>query len=183
MTGFRRVEESLVHQGYIWSLATAEFESPDGERFSRDIVRSPGAVGVVPIWMDSEGVPGVLLVRQFRAAYEEAIIEIPAGMRDIPGELPEETARRELVEEIGMHAGRLEHLIDLYPSPGMTDSVTTVFLAQDLRETSQNLQGPEERHLEVLNVPLSEALAWVVSGGIRDAKTVAGLLLAERLLR
>lgn len=183
MTGFRRVDESLVHQGYIWRLATAEFESPDGERFRRDIVRSPGAVGVVPIWMDSEGVPGVLLVRQFRAAYEEAIIEIPAGMRDVPGEPPEETARRELVEEIGMQAGRLVHLVDLYPSPGMTDSVTTVFLAQELRETEQNLQGPEERHLEVLNVPLSEALSWVLSGVIRDAKTVAGLLLAERLLR
>lgn len=183
MTGFRRVDEALVHQGYIWRLATAEFESPDGERFRRDIVRSPGAVGVVPIWMDSEGVPGVLLVRQFRAAYEEAIIEIPAGMRDVPGEPPEETARRELVEEIGMQAGRLVHLVDLYPSPGMTDSVTTVFLAQDLRETEQNLQGPEERHLEVLNVPLSEALSWVLSGVIRDAKTVAGLLLAERLLR
>ena len=183
MTGFRRVDESLVHQGYIWRLATAEFEAPDGERFRRDIVRSPGAVGVVPIWMDSEGVPGVLLVRQFRAAYEEAIIEIPAGMRDVPGEPPEETARRELVEEIGMQAGRLIHLVDLYPSPGMTDSVTTVFLAQDLRETEQNLQGPEERHLEVLNVPLGDALSWVLSGEIRDAKTVAGLLLAERLLR
>lgn len=82
-----------------------------------------------------------------------------------------------------MQAGRLVHLVDLYPSPGMTDSVTTVFLAQELRETEQNLQGPEERHLEVLNVPLSEALSWVLSGVIRDAKTVAGLLLAERLLR
>ncbi len=183
MTGFRRLDESLIHQGHIWRLATAEFESPDGERFHRDIVRSPGAVGVVPIWMDSEGVPAVLLVRQFRAAYEEAIIEIPAGMRDVPGEPPEDTARRELIEEIGMQAGRLVHLIDLYPSPGMTDSVTSVFLAHDLQETAQDLQGPEERHLEVLNIPLAEAVSWVLSGMIRDAKTVAGLLLAERLLR
>ena len=183
MTGFRRVDEQLVHQGYIWRLATAEFESPDGERFRRDIVRSPGAVGVVPIWMDSEGVPGVILVRQYRPAYEHVIIEIPAGMRDVPGEPPEETARRELVEEVGVRAGSLVHLTDLYPSPGMSDSVTTVYLARDLVVTDRDVQGPEERHMEVLNVPLSQAVDWVLSGEIRDAKTVVGLLLAERLVR
>lgn len=183
MTGFRRTDETVVHQGFIWRLATAEFESPDGERFYRDVVRSPGAVGVVPIWMDSEGVPGVILIRQYRPAYEDFIIEIPAGMRDVPGEPPEDTARRELMEEVGFAAGSLVHLTDLYPAPGMTDSVTTVFLATDLSQTERDLHGPEERHMEVLNVSLADALDWVVSGTIRDAKTVVGLLLAERLLR
>jgi ADP-ribose pyrophosphatase len=182
MTGFRRVDETVVHQGYIWRVATADFESPDGERFRRDIVRSPGAVGVVPILVE-QGVVNVVLVRQYRPAYEEEILEIPAGMRDVPGEPPELTARRELIEEVGFEAGELLHLVDLYPSPGMTDSVTTVFLARDLMATARDLQGPEERHMEVLTVPLTLAVDWVATGLVRDAKTVAGLLLAERLLR
>ena len=101
MTGFRRVDETLVHQGYIWRVSTAEFEAPDGERFNRDIVRSPGAVGVVPILRAVDGTPSVVLIRQYRPAYEEIILEIPAGMRDVPGEPAEDTARRELMEEVG----------------------------------------------------------------------------------
>ena len=183
MSGFRRLDESLLHQGYIWRVTTAEFESPDGERFRRDIVRSPGAVGVAPVYVDSEGTPAVLLVEQYRAPYDELVIEIPAGMRDVPGEPPEQTALRELVEEIGYRAGDLVHLIDLYPSPGMTDAVTTVFLATALEKTTRDLHGPEERHMGVISVSLAEAISWVASGRIRDAKTVAGLLLAERHLR
>ena len=91
MSSFRHLGDRLVHQGYIWHLATAEFEAPDGERFRRDIVRSPGAVGVVPVHHGPDGRPGVVLVRQYRPAYDEVIIEIPAGMRDVPGE-PVETA-------------------------------------------------------------------------------------------
>jgi len=183
MSGFRRLDESLIHQGYIWRVTTAEFESPDGERFRRDIVRSPGAVGVVPVFVDSEGTPAVMLVEQYRAPYEDLIVEIPAGMRDVPGEPPEQTALRELVEEIGYAAGELVHLIDLYPSPGMTDSVTTVFLATALTKTERDVQGPEERHMAVITLSLAEALRWVAAGRIRDAKTVAGLLLADRHLR
>jgi len=183
MTGFERVSEDLVHQGYIWRVTTARFRAPDGEEFERDVVRSPGAVGVVPLWFDAEGVPGVVLIRQYRAPYEAAIIEIPAGMRDIPGEPPETTARRELVEEIGMQAGALVHLLDMYPSPAMTDSITSIYLATELSVCERDTHGPEERHMEVLNVSLAEALEWVVTGVIRDAKTVAGLLLAERRLR
>ena len=183
MTGFRRVDERLVHQGYIWRLTAAEFESPEGERFHRDIVRSPGAVAVVPVWVDAEGTPGVVLVRQYRPAYDEVIVEIPAGMRDVPGEPTDDTARRELVEEVGYVAGTLQLLTEIYPSPGMTDSVTTIYLATDLERTERHAHGPEERHMEVLHVPLAEALGWVLDGRIRDAKSVVGLLMADRLLR
>ena len=183
MTGFRRVSEALVHQGYIWRVAAAEFEAPDGERFRRDIVRSPGAVGVVPLSVDAHGLPAVILVRQYRPAYDEAVVEIPAGMRDVPGEPPDETARRELIEEIGQTPGALVHLVDLYPSPALTDSVTTVYLATDLRPAQRHAHGPEERHMEVLHVSLAEAVDWVLSGRIRDAKTVAGLLLTDRMMR
>ena len=182
-SGFRRVGEAVVHQGYIWKVATAEFEAPDGERFRRDIVRSPGAVGVVPLWVDAEGTPGVVLIRQYRPPYEAAIVEIPAGMRDVPGEPPQETARRELAEEIGYEAHEWRLLAEIYPSPGMTDSVTHIYLGSGLQAVERAVHGPEETHSEVLHLPLAEAVDWVLDGRIRDAKTVVGLLLTERLLR
>lgn len=183
MGAFRRVEESLVHQGYVWHVATAEFEAPDGRRFHRDIVRSPGAVGVVPLVFDAEGNPSVVLVSQFRPPYETNVIEIPAGMRDIEGEDTAEVARRELVEEAGLSSDRLELLIEQYPSPGMTDSVTTIYLATDCTSVPTDRHGPEEEYMELLHVPLAEALEMIDSGAIRDSKTVAGLLLTDRRLR
>jgi len=181
--GFRRISEAQVHQGYVWHLATAEYESPDGVRFSRDIVRSPGAVGVLPLVFDAEGNASVVLVAQYRPPYEEIVIEIPAGLRDIEGEDTAEVARRELIEEAGLAAGELVLLGAIYPSPGMTDSVTTIYLATNCTATATDRHGPEEDHMEVLHVPLVDALAMVDRGEIRDAKTVSALLLADRRLR
>ncbi len=183
MTGFHRVGEQRVHQGYVWHLATAEFEAPDGERFSRDIVRSPGAVGVVPLMFDAEGNASVVLVSQYRPPYEEFVIEIPAGMRDIEGEDVIDVGRRELIEEAGLDAGSIELLGEIYPSPGMTDSVTSICLATDCTPVPTDRQGPEEAFMEVLHLPLVDALAMVDDGRIRDAKTVCGLLMSDRRLR
>jgi len=181
--GFRRRAEREVHQGHVWRVVVAQFEDPDGGTFVRDIVRSPGAVGVVPLVFDAEGNPSVVLVRQYRPPYERAIIEIPAGMRDVEDEPPATTAERELVEEVGLVAGAIEHLVDIYPSPGLTDSITSIFLATDCTGTERDLHGPEEEHSEVLHVPLEDALAMIDGGEIKDAKTVTGLLLVERRLR
>ena len=183
MTAFRRTGERLVHQGHVWHVAVAEFVSPDGEVFHRDIVRSPGAVGVLPLVLDAEGNPSVVLVEQYRPPYETTVIEIPAGMRDVLDEPPETTASRELAEEAGLLAGRIEHLIDLLPSPGMTDSITAVYVATACAPAPRGVHGPEERHMTVLHVPLGDALAMVDDGRIRDAKTVAGLLALDRRLR
>ncbi len=183
MTGFRRLDEELVHQGYVWHVATARFEAPDGRRFDRDIVRSPGAVGVVPLVFDAEGNPSVVLVSQYRPPYEDLVIEIPAGMRDIEGEDVHEVARRELVEEAGLAAGSVETLGEILPSPGMTDSITTICLATGCTPFATDRQGPEEEFMEVLHVPLDDALAMIDDGRIRDAKSVAGLFMTERRLR
>jgi 8-oxo-dGTP pyrophosphatase MutT (NUDIX family) len=180
--GFHRVGERTVHQGHIWSLSVAEFVDPDGGTFTRDIVRSPGAVGVVPLVFDVEGNPSVVLVAQYRPPYERMIIEIPAGMRDIAGEEPIEVARRELVEEAGLSAGHLELLTEIYPSPGMTDSVTTIFLATDCTSAEFDRHGPEEDHMQLLHLPLADAVSMVLGGEIADAKTVVALLLTERRL-
>ncbi len=117
MSGFRHLRDTEVHQGYVWRVVTAEFEAPDGSLFRRDIVRSPGAVGVVPL-IDVDGQPSVVLVSQYRPPYERSVIEIPAGMRDVPGEPPEQTGRRELVEEAGLAAGEMRLLTEMVPSPG-----------------------------------------------------------------
>lgn len=183
MAGFRRVTESLVHQGHVWNVSTAEFEAPDGTSFHRDIVRSPGAVGVVPLVFDAEGNPSVVLVTQYRPPYDEIVIEIPAGMRDVDGEDTAEVARRELIEEAGLACDHLELLVEQYPSPGMTDSVITIYLATECTPVPTDRQGPEEEHMEVLHLPLTDALAMIDSGEIRDSKTVSGLLLTDRRLR
>lgn len=182
MSAFRPVGERLVHHGKIWDVVVAEFEAPDGHRFERDVVRSPGAVGVVPVLFDCEGTPSVVLVRQYRPVLDRELLEIPAGMRDVDGEPPEETARRELREEAGFDARELEPLAVFHNSAGMTDALTHVFLATDLFPVPQDLQGPEEQHLEVIQIGLVDALDLVSAGAITDAKTVIGLLATERRL-
>lgn len=183
MTRFGHLGEREVHEGHIWRVVVATFTAPDGQEFERDIVRSPGAVAVVPLLFDPEGNPSVILVEQYRPALDTTVVEIPAGMRDVDGEPAETTARRELIEEAGLDAGRIEHLLDMYPSPGMTDSVTSIFLATDCSPAEQDLQGPEEDHLVVLHLPLDDAIAMIGSGRILDAKTIIGLTAAQRTLQ
>ncbi len=180
--GFRRIGESLVHQGHVWHVAVADFEAPDGSAFRRDIVRSPGAVGVVPVVFDAEGNASLVLVAQYRPPYEREIVEIPAGMRDIHGESTDEVARRELAEEVGLAAAALERLTEILPSPGMTDSVTTIYMATGCTPVPADRQGPEEEHMRILHVPLTDAVAMVERGEITDAKSVVGVLLTERRL-
>jgi nudix-type nucleoside diphosphatase (YffH/AdpP family) len=179
---FRHLADRRVHQGFVWNVVVADFEAPDGTSFTRDIVRSPGAVAAVPLIFDAEGLPSVVLVCQYRPPYEQSVIEIPAGMRDVPDEPTEVTARRELIEEAGLEPGTLTHLLDMYPSPGMTDSVCTIYLATDCSPTETARHGPEEEAMEVLHVPFEDALAMIDRGEIADAKTVCGLLAAARRL-
>jgi 8-oxo-dGTP pyrophosphatase MutT (NUDIX family) len=181
MTGFTHHGDRLVHQGHIWRVVVADFTAPDGERFHRDVVRSPGAVGVVALTGDP-GNRQVWLVRQYRPALDAEILEIPAGMRDVPDEAPAATAARELAEECGLAAGHLELLTVVHPSAGMTDATTHIYLALEPTPTPSKAHGPEERAMTVLQVPLADAVAMVVDGTIADAKTVVGLLLADRRL-
>jgi ADP-ribose pyrophosphatase len=183
VTDFRHLGDTDVHQGRIWNVVLADFESPSGEVFQRDIVRSPGSVGVVPLVFDAEGLPSVVLVAQYRPPHGGVVIEIPAGMRDVPGEPADETGRRELTEEAGLAAGDMDHLLDMLPSPGMTDSVCSIFLATECTPVEHNRHGPEEQEMELLHLPLVDALAMVDRGEITDAKTVSGLLMTDRRLR
>jgi ADP-ribose pyrophosphatase len=180
--GFRLRRQQPVHQGAIWSVVTATFEAPDGSSFDRDIVRSPGAVGIVPVLFDPDGIASVVVVRQYRPALDAELIEIPAGMRDVDGEEPEVTARRELAEEVGLAARSLQLLTVFHNSAGMTDATTHVFLATGLTRVPTEAHGPEEEAMTVHQVPLADLVADIEQGVITDAKTVIGVLLTHARL-
>lgn len=181
-SGFRHLGDEPRYEGRIWSVVRGRFEAPDGQAFERDIVRSPGAVGVVPVQRDAQGSVEIVLVAQYRPVLDRYVVEIPAGMRDVPGEAPEITARRELAEEVGREARSWHHLIDLHPSPGMTDSTTIVFAATGLSLVPTEAHGPEEEHLEILTMGLDEVIEEISAGRITDAKTVIGVLMLQRAI-
>lgn len=175
---FRKVDEVVLHSGYIFDLVRAEFVSPDGESFSRDIVRHPGAVSCVPI--DADGL--VIMVRQYRPALDRYVLEIPAGKRDVADEPPAETAQRELGEEIGMRAGRLDLLGTFANAPGFSDELSWVYLGRDLEAVTRDVQGIEESHMSIERVSFDDAFAMIADGSLIDTKTVVGLYLAAALV-
>lgn len=175
MPAFRKLAEREVHRGSLISVAVGTFAAPDGEEFARDVVHHPGAVSVVPLLADGST---VVLLRQYRAAIDRELLEIPAGKRDVAGEAPELTAHRELAEEIGMRAGRLERLAEFYNSPGFCDEHSFVFLARDLEPCGNSLQGIEEQHMTVEHVALADVPRLIASSELVDAKSIIGLTLA-----
>jgi 8-oxo-dGTP pyrophosphatase MutT (NUDIX family) len=180
---FRKLGEQRRYTGTLISVGTATFSGPGGDSFERDVVHHPGAVSVVPLRASpGDGRPSVVLVRQYRAAVESDLLEIPAGKRDVAGEPPEATAHRELQEEIGLRAGRLERLAHFYNSPGFSDEHSYVFMATALEPATAAPQGVEERYMTVVEVSMGEVPGLVASGGIVDAKTIIWLCLARHAL-
>jgi ADP-ribose diphosphatase len=179
LTLFRRVAEREVYRGSLISVGVGTFEGPDGHTFERDLVHHPGAVSIVPVV--DEGT-AVLMVRQYRAVVDRELLEIPAGKRDVADEAPEATARRELEEEVGMRAGRLEKLAEFYNSPGFCDEHSWVFLALDLEGTETAAASPEEQHMTVERVPFDAVPQLISSGELADAKSIIGLCLARDAL-
>jgi len=173
---FRTTDRELVLDLGFLSVTRRSVEAPDGTPFSRIVIEHPGAVAVVPI---TEG--EVVLIRQYRAALGDHILEIPAGKLDLVGENAEVAARRELAEETGFVARSLTHLIDLWTSVGFCDERIAIFVTEDLEAGSRTPLGPEESDAQVVRMPLEHAVSLVASGEIADAKTAVGLLLAARV--
>lgn len=177
MTGFRRVSERSVFDGWIIKVRVGTFEAPDGSTFERDVVRHPGAVAIAPI--DADG--NIVLVRQYRSAIDAHLWEIPAGLRDVEGEPLEETARRELLEEVGLTAGTVTHLSSVHNSVGFCDEMIHIFLGTDLADAERELtDSPEELDMTIARFPLVEAMQMIESGEITDAKTVIAVMGALR---
>jgi ADP-ribose pyrophosphatase len=179
--GFRIASIAPVHDWAMWSLVKGEFIDPDGTTFVRSFVQSPGAVGVVAL---RDGVdPDVVLVRQYRPALHRLTLEVPAGMRDQEGEDPLITAQRELREEVGLEAAQWQRIGRHVSAPGISNSSVELFMCRGLSTVPNDRHGPEEQHMTIEEIPLSEALAMVTDGRIDDAKTVIGLFAAERAVR
>jgi 8-oxo-dGTP pyrophosphatase MutT (NUDIX family) len=175
---FERIAEDVVYSDWL-SFVLPRFRAPDGSEFTRAVVRHPGAVSVVPLLDDGES---VLMVRQFRPALNRYLMEIPAGKRDVDGEEPSATAHRELVEEVGMRAGRLDPLCNFFNSPGFCDEHQFLFLARDLEACAVDSQSVEEEYMTVESVRLGELPQLIATGVVADAKSIIGLLMTREFL-
>jgi len=167
----KRLESRYVYRGKILNMRVDTVELPGGGRGTREVVEYAGAVAVVAL--DSDG--QVLLVRQYRYPVGRTLLEIPAGKLE-PGEDPETSALRELREETGFSARRLDRLLRFFSTPGFTSEEMHLFLATDL---DPGEPAPDEDEcVEVVRVPLVEARAMVDRGEICDAKSIIGILAA-----
>jgi len=169
-----QIATKRIHSGQVIDLDVDTVRFPDGSSGELEMIRHPGAAAVVPFASDPRGHdPTVLLIQQYRYAANGSLIEIPAGRLN-PGEDPQVCAHRELLEEVGVTAGRLERLTTIWTTPGFTDERIHLFWASDLT-AGKHAREPDE-FIDVIPKPLSEALQMVRSGVISDAKTALSLL-------
>jgi len=178
VTDFRVVDSTSRCRSGILELVELAVEGPDGDTHTRSVVRHPGAVVAVPVVDDD-----AILVRQFRAAAGRALLEVPAGERDVAGEAPEATAARELEEEIGQSPGRLRKLAEFYNSPGFCDEYTHLYCATELSAVAERWGvTAEEEAMSIERVPLAATADLIAAGELIDAKSIVGLLLTQQLL-
>lgn len=169
----RRTE---VYHGKIVNLVVDDITTDQGIKTIREVFQHPGGAAVVPVLAGGD----VLLVRQFRYPMQEYILELPAGKID-DGEPPEETAARELIEEVGYKAGRLTKIAECYSTPGFCDEKLHIYVAEDL--TPAEAAGDHDEDLEVVRLTRAEVQEHLRQGRFRDAKTIIGiqhLLLQNR---
>jgi len=176
------VDSRVLHQGRYLTFRVDTIERADGTRGTRDIVGHPGAVAVLAI----DDQDRVLLVRQFRVAIGEVLLEVPAGTLDVlpDGSIedPELAAPRELEEETGMRAGSWRLIASFWTAPGFASELMHLYLATDLRPADGERLGPDEdEHLLLERMPWRDAVAAAERGELRDAKSILALLWLARL--
>ncbi|HET8662605.1 MAG TPA: NUDIX hydrolase [Micromonosporaceae bacterium] len=177
--GYRVRDRTERFAGDVFRVVTDQVTMPDGVTAARDYLRHRGAVGVVAVDEQDR----VVLVRQYRHPLRRELWELPAGLTDVDGEPPVETAARELAEEADLVAGRYDLLADVHTSPGCSDELIRLYLARELRplpERERHTRIHEEAHLVVARVPLDEAVAMGLSGAITNAACLVGVLAAAR---
>ncbi len=170
------VSKEEIFQGHLLTLEVHQVELEDGSRSVRELVWHADAVCVVVLTKDGNTV----LVRQFRKAVEQSILEIPAGKID-PGEDALAAAVRELEEEVGYLSGDVRHVMDFYSSPGFCNEKLSLYLAENVTLGEQRLD--EGEFIELVTLPWEEAVAMAMRGELGDAKTVAGIFAVDHLRR
>ncbi len=176
MTDGARLGTRRAYSGRIISLDVDRVKFPDGSEGELEMIRHPGASAIVPFLSDPSGEdPQILLIRQYRYAAEQFLYEIPAGRLE-GAEDPETCARRELQEETGCTAQRVERLITIYTTPGFTDEKIHLFMATGL--TRGESAREHDEFIEVEAKALSEVLMMIEDGEIVDSKTIVAILFA-----
>jgi ADP-ribose pyrophosphatase len=172
-----RVERELLVKGVKYNYERLHFRGADGQPATREVVRHPGAVVILPILAGGDSGPQVILIRNWRISVEDWVYELPAGTLE-PGEDPANTAGRELKEETGFTAARIDPLCRFYTSPGLTDELMWAYAATGLTQGSQELELDER--VTVHPTPVARALAMISTGELADAKSILTLLLAKQ---
>ncbi|MCQ4575259.1 MAG: NUDIX hydrolase [Candidatus Brocadiales bacterium] len=167
----KTLQSKMIYDGRRLRLYRDEVELPDGRHTFREVVSHPGAVAVVPVTEEGD----VFLVKQFRYAIRSELYEIPAGIIE-KGESPEQCAVRELREEAGLNAGKMEKLGQFYTSPGVMDELMHIYRATELTAPGYK---PEEG-IEVVKMKLGQAIDKIKTGEIADAKTICGIFWVVR---
>jgi len=174
---FTVLSTSDVYIGRILALRSDQVAMPGGSHATREVVEHHGAVAIVALDDEDQ----VTLIHQYRHPLGRRIWELPAGLIDHLGEDPVETARRELVEEVGLAARDWSVLVDVAASPGFTDEVVRVYLATGLSVVDRELLGEEEADLVARKVPLAEAVRMALAGEIVNGAAVGGILAAQAI--
>ena len=172
-------DSDLVYEGRVWDVRSDTLRYGD-EEIVRQYVAHPGAAAVVAL--DDED--RVLLIQQYRHPIRHRVWEIPAGLLDVPGEPPAETARRELAEEVDLVAERWENLVSVFTTPGGNDEVVHVFLARGLSAVGHaHAREAEEADIRIEWIPLADAGEGVLAGRVRNGILAVGVLAAAERLR
>ena len=171
------LDSELLVDGALLKAHRDRVRTPDGSESVREWIDHPGASAIVPLFDDGD----TILVRQFRYPPRRTFLEVPAGKIDVPGEDPSGVAARELEEETGWKADAFQHLASTYPCIGYSNEVIHFFLATGLHRGEQDLSDGE--FVEVVRMPLQEAVEKARTGELKDMKTVAALLYADAHLR
>jgi ADP-ribose pyrophosphatase len=167
--GFAIVGSRLVCETPFLKLFEMDLETPSGEIGKRTVGTIGDAVAVVPVDGDD-----VVLIRQYRTPLDRALLELPAGKLDVPGEDPMEAAKRELAEEAGFRAGSMKWVAGVHMSPGFLDEHLTIYIATDLTPVTAKPMGPEEIAAEIVRIPVADIPGMLPE--IEDAKTMIGLM-------
>jgi len=172
----KMISKKHIYQGNIISIESQTVELPDGREATRDVVLHPGASVIIPLSEEGE----LYMVKQYRKPIDSVSLEIPAGKLD-QGEDPLVCAERELREETGLSADSIRHMISIHSTPGFSNEILHMYLATGLKEGE--LCADEDEFITSEKMPVDILVNMVMTGEITDAKSIIGILLAERIIK